>query len=176
MCGVSDLLKIPRVWIEMTQAPSYKGARGLLVRALTREDQMLNAGIQRPVIFESQVKRLLSFKFTPEEGYNGHNAHEAVMGFTDLLPKSDEEVRALREHDETMKGTPEDARNYDLIKKINKVEKGKRAYTVDHEAFRETLTDYAVNWRVLFTPKNPHYEAVWEIRRLLSGWTRTERM
>ena len=94
--------------------------------ALTKEDELLNAGIQRPVIFESQIKRLLSFQFTPDKAYSAHNAHEAVMGFTDCLPKSEKEVRKQREHDKTMKGTPEDARNYELIKKMNKVEKGKR--------------------------------------------------
>ena len=45
MCGVPDLSKIPRVWIEMTQAPTYKDALDLFVRALTKEDQLLNAEI-----------------------------------------------------------------------------------------------------------------------------------
>ena len=176
MCGVSDLTKIPRVWIEMTQASTYTDARDLFVRALTREDQLLGAGIQRPVVFESQIKRLLSGEFTPDEAFSAHNAHEAVMGFTDCLPKAEEEVRKQREHDETMKGTPEDARNYELIQKSNKIEKGKRVFAIDREAFRETLTDYAINRRVLFGPGNPHYENVWNMRRVINGWTRTERI
>ena len=59
---------------------------------------------------------------------------------------------------------------------MNKLEKGKRGFTVDREAFRETLTDYAINRRVLFTPENPHYENVWNMRRVINGWTRTERI
>ena len=75
-----------------------------------------------------------------------------------------------------MRGTPEDARNYDLIQKMNKLEKGKRGFTIDREAFRETLTDYAINQRVLFTPNNPHYKYVWNMKQVIDGWTRLERI
>ena len=108
MCGVPDLSKIPQVWIEMTQASTYGDAKDLLEAALKKEDDLLNAGIQRPVIFESQIKRVLSLHLTPDESYSPDNAHEAVMGFTDCLPKSEKEVRKQREHDKTMKGTPEE--------------------------------------------------------------------
>ena len=124
MCHAPDLSKIPRVWIEMTQASTYGDAKDLLEVALKKEDDFLNARIQRPVIFESQIKRVLSLHLTPDESYSPDNTHEAVMGFTDCLPKSEEEVRKQREHDKTMKGTPEDTRNYELIKKMNKLEKG----------------------------------------------------
>ena len=99
----------------MTQAPTYRDALDLLEVALKKEDDLLNAGIQRPVIFESQIKRVLSLQLTPDKSYSPDNAHEAVMGFTDCLPKSEKEVRKQREHDKTMKGTPEDARDYKLI-------------------------------------------------------------
>ena len=96
MCHAPDLSKIPRVWIEMIQASTYRDALDLLEVALKKEDNLLNAGIQRPVIFESQIKRVLSLQLTPDESYSPDNAHEAVMGFTDCLPKSEEEVRKQR--------------------------------------------------------------------------------
>ena len=98
------------------------------------------------------------------------------MGFRDLLPKTEKEVRKLREHDATMNGTPEDARNYDLIQRLNKLEKGQRGFTIDREAFRETLTDYGINRRVLFSPGCPHFVAVWEMRRFLNGMERPDRI
>ena len=92
--------------------------------AIVREDELLNAEIQPPTYFESQIKRLLTFEFAPSEAYTSYNAHEAVMGFRDLLPKSEKEVRKKRQHDKTLNRTPEDARTYDLMERLNKIEKG----------------------------------------------------
>ena len=75
-----------------------------------------------------------------------------------------------------MNSTPEDARTYDLMERLNKIEKGQRGFTVDQEEFRETLTDYGINRRVLFTSGCPHYVAVWEMWRLLKRMTRAQRI
>ena len=176
LCHILHPGQTPRVWIEMVEVTTYGDALDVLVDAIVREDELLNAGIQPPTYFESQIKRLLTFEFAPNEAYSGYNAHEAVMGFRDLLPKSEKEVRKKRQHDKTLNSTPEDARTYDLMERLNEIEKGQRGFTVDREEFRETLTDYGINRRVLFTSGCPHYAAVWEIRRLLKRMTRAQRI
>ena len=49
-----------------------------------------------------------------------------------------------------MNRTPEETVTYDLLTKLQKVEKGKKEPTVEITTFREALTDYVITLRVLF--------------------------
>ena len=76
-----------------------------------------------------------------------------------------------------MNSTPEQTRTYDLMRKIQELEKtGKRAFAVERESFREALTDYAVERRTLFTTGCPHYVNCWNLKRLIDGMDRATRV
>ena len=56
------------------------------------------------------------------------------MGFHSVLPKTGNEIDELRKHEEIMNRTPEEIVTYDLLTKLQKVEKGKKELAVKNRA------------------------------------------
>ena len=174
LCRVTCKSHIPPIWYEMLRADTLADCVALLKEAKKRENDLKNAGMNRPVYFESQVKKLLDMKLVPQEEYSEHSRHSAVFSFADSLPRTEGEVRRLRNHDETMNSTPEETRTYELMRKIQELEKtGKRAFAVELVSFREALTDYSVERSTLFTTGCPHYVSCWNMKRIIDGMSRT---
>ena len=123
LCRVTCKSHIPPIWYEMLRADTLADCVALLKEAKKRENDLKNAGINRPVYFESQMKKLLDMTLVPEEEYNETTRHDATLGFADSLQKTDEEVKKLRKHDRTMNSTPEQTRTYELMSKIQELEK-----------------------------------------------------
>ena len=76
------------------------------------------------------------------------------------MPKMEKEIEELRNHEEKLNRTPEDTITYDLIIKLQKIEKGKKEPTVECSTFREALTDFGILLRVMFPSKCPLFKAI----------------
>ena len=105
--------------------------------------------------FEAQTKKILACEFGSNERFSVDNRHEAAMGFHCVLPKTEKDIDFLRDHEEKLNRTPEDTVTYDLITKLQKIEKGKKEPTVERSTFRKALTDFGILLRVMFCP-NAH--------------------
>ena len=110
--------------------------------------------------FEAQIKKILACDFGWGERFSVDNRHEAAMGFHCVLPKTEKEIEDLRDHEEKLNRTPEDTITYDLIIKLQKIEKGKKEPTVECSTFREALTDFGILLRVMFPSKCPLFKAI----------------
>ena len=107
LCNVTSPAHIPPVWIEMLKSDTLKDCVAIFKNAKKRENDLINAGMQQPTYFESQFKKVLDMNLVPEENYSEHTRHDVALGFADSLPRTDQEVRRLRSHDDTMNSTPE---------------------------------------------------------------------
>ena len=148
----------------------------MFLLALKEEADAINAAIPVPEYFKWQIKKILNFEFVPMEPLTYGNRNEAPLGWLACLPKGEEEIAKLQQHDATMDRTPESSLDYRLIKEINALEKGdKKQPTIDRETFRETLLGYSMAYKTLFTKNNPHYQACWEMSRVIAGWKKLKR-
>ena len=71
--------------------------------------------------------------------------------------------------------TPESSMDYDLIQRLQQIEKGNTEPTIKISVFREALVGYCISLRVRFTSACPHYQGCFEIKRIIDGWDETER-
>ena len=92
----------------MLKADTYGDALDVFTRAVIQENDNLNAGINKPVYFEAQIKKILVCDFGSSERFSVENLHDAAMGFHSVLPKTEKEIDELRKHKETMNRTPEE--------------------------------------------------------------------
>ena len=139
---------IPKVWAEMYKSATYEDALGVFENALVEESNRLNAQIKKPVIFQKDIRRLLALEQNTYEHFSRDSRHNVVLGFKDFLPKTTTEVRRLRQHDETISMMPEDVKDYELIEKLKKLEKGTQEPTTKISTFISALKSYCNSLRV----------------------------
>ena len=148
LCQGTSLADVPRVWPEMIKSSTYEDSLDIFEKALVRENEKRNAGMNKPVIFQSQVKKMLALEHSTYERFSRDTRHNVVLGFSDFLPKMQKEFKLLLQHDRTVSMTPETSMDYNLIQKLQQIEKGNKEPTIKISIFQETLTGYCVSLRV----------------------------
>ena len=75
--------------MKMIQADTYRDTLDIFTWAIIRENNCLNVGINKPVYFEAQIKKVLACDFGSSKRFSVNNLHDddAAMGFHSVLPK-----------------------------------------------------------------------------------------
>ena len=72
----------------MFKSATYEDALDVFENALVSESKRLNAGIKKPVIFQAQIKKLLTLDQSTYEPFSRETRQNVVLGFKDFLPKT----------------------------------------------------------------------------------------
>ena len=171
LCQGTSLSVIPPVWGKMFKSATYGDALDVFENALVEENDRVNAGAKKPVVFESDVRRMLGLDHSTYENFCRDTRRNVVLGLSDFFPRTQKEIRARRDHDQIIKSTPEDSMDYELINKLRKLEKGDKEPTTKISILISGLKGYCNSLRVRFTTACPHYQACFEMLRILEGWT-----